>query len=172
MTRRSTRTIMVLFWASLTTMPWRTRFGISAPCPSGARRRRRRRSGRLTAALGEDRLDTRDVAPRLADARGIFELPARALKAQVEDFLAQGLDLVGEFVGGAAAQIARLGRPHTEPSSPGRTTNLVATGSFAAASSNASRATSRSTPSSSNMMRPGLTRAIQYSGEPLPLPMR
>ena len=36
----------------------------------------------------------------------------------------------------------------------------------------ASRATSSETPAISNMTRPGLTTATQYSGEPLPEPMR
>ena len=36
----------------------------------------------------------------------------------------------------------------------------------------ASRAVSSGTPAISNMTRPGLTTATQYSGEPLPEPMR
>src|SRR6202034_962518 len=48
----------------------------------------------------------------------------------------------------------------------------VLIGSFAAASSNASRATCSGTPSTSNMMRPGATRVTQLSGAPLPFPMR
>src|SRR5665213_1685716 len=143
-------------------MPWRTRFGISAPC-------RRRR---LATALAEDRLDPGDAAPRLTHPRRVFELPARALEAQIEDFLAEHFHLLGQLVRRLAAQIARLHRLHGAPSSPARTTKRVATGNLAAASSNASRAISRSTPSSSNMIRPGFTRAIQYSGDPLPLPMR
>src|SRR5258707_9157685 len=137
------------------------RFGILAPC-----------SGRLAAALGEDRLDPRDIAPRLADPRRILELAARALKAQVEDLLAKPFHLLGQLIRRLAPQIARLHRLHGAPSSPARTTKRVATGSLAAASSNASRAMSCGTPSSSNMIRPGFTRAIQYSGAPLPLPMR
>ena len=53
-----------------------------------------------------------------------------------------------------------------------RTTNLLFTLSFAAASAIAVSATSRVTPSSSNIMRPGLTTATHPSGEPLPFPMR
>src|SRR5262245_14420483 len=48
----------------------------------------------------------------------------------------------------------------------------VLIGSFAAPSSRASRAVASDTPSSSNMMRPGLTRATHSSGAPLPEPMR
>src|SRR5262249_35553558 len=53
-----------------------------------------------------------------------------------------------------------------------RSTKRVLTESFAAASARASRATSTETPSTSNMMRPGLTRHTHSSGVPLPLPMR
>src|ERR1700747_3163659 len=53
-----------------------------------------------------------------------------------------------------------------------RSTKRGLSGSLAAASSSASRATSTGTPSISNMMRPGLTRHTHSSGVPLPLPMR
>src|ERR1700744_5674105 len=53
-----------------------------------------------------------------------------------------------------------------------RAMNLVRIGSFAAPRVSASRASSGVTPSISNMMRPGATRATQYSGAPLPEPMR
>ncbi len=45
-------------------------------------------------------------------------------------------------------------------------------GSLLIARRMASRATSGSTPSISNMMRPGFTTATHSSGLPLPLPMR
>ena len=51
-------------------------------------------------------------------------------------------------------------------------TNLHLMGSLFAARRRASRATSSATPAISNIMRPGLTTATQYSGEPLPEPMR
>src|SRR5581483_471065 len=53
-----------------------------------------------------------------------------------------------------------------------RLTMRVLMGSLAAPSSSASRAVASLTPSSSNMMRPGLTRATQSSRAPLPEPMR
>src|SRR6516164_9000799 len=53
-----------------------------------------------------------------------------------------------------------------------RSTKRVLTGNLAAASANASLATSTETPSTSNRMRPGLTRATHNSGVPLPEPMR
>src|SRR3984893_7181885 len=164
MTRRSTRTITVLSQASLTTTPWRTRFGILTPS-RGLR-------GRLVAALAEDGPDAGDMAPHLAYPRGVFELAAGALETQVEDLLAEGLDLLGQLVLGAGPQVAGFHALHDGSSSPRRVTKRVPIGSLAAASSKASRATSGVTPSSSNMMRPGFTLATQNSGEPLPLPMR
>ena len=53
-----------------------------------------------------------------------------------------------------------------------RATTRVLMGSFAAARRSDSRATASLTPSISNMMRPGFTRATQNSGVPLPLPIR
>src|SRR5437773_2717348 len=53
-----------------------------------------------------------------------------------------------------------------------RLRNFVRTGSLSAASLRDSRATDSGTPSSSNKMFPGRTVATQYSGCPLPLPMR
>src|SRR5437762_13157373 len=164
MTRRSTRTITVLLQASLTTTPWRTRFGMLAPS-RGLR-------GRLAAPLAENGLDARDVAPHLAHPRGVFELTAGALETQVENFLAECVDLLGQLVLCASPQIGGFPNFHDASSSPGRVTKRVAIGNLAAASSKASRATSGVTPSSSNMMRPGFTRQIQNYGEPLPLPMR
>ena len=46
------------------------------------------------------------------------------------------------------------------------------TGSLKAARVSASLATSSRTPAISKRTRPGLTTATQYSGAPLPLPMR
>src|SRR5216683_216455 len=165
MTRRSTRTMTVLSQESLTTTPCRMRFGILYPLrpPSLLR---------LAAALAENGLDARDVAPHLAHPRGVFELAAGALETQVENLPAERVDLFAQLVGGAGAQVGGLHSLHGWTPSPSRVTNLVPIGSLAAASSKASRATSGGTPSSSNMMRPGLTRQIQNSGEPLPLPMR
>src|SRR2546423_1277108 len=164
MTRRSTRTITVLLQASLTTTPWRTRLGMLAP--------NRGLRGRLTAPLAENSLDARDVAPHLAHPSGVFELTAGALETQVEDLLAERLDLLGQLVFGAGPQIAGFHALHDGSSSPRRVTKRVPIGNLAAATSKASRATSGATPSSSNMTRPGFTRHTQNSGEPLPLPIR
>src|SRR5262249_28021991 len=102
MNRRSTRTMTVLSQASLTTTPWRTRFGISTPS----------RGRRLAAPLTENGLDARDIAPHLAHSRRVFELTAGALKAQVEDLLAERLGLLGQFIVAAGAQIAGLSAFH------------------------------------------------------------
>src|SRR3954453_14598750 len=96
MTRRSTRTITVLLQASLTTTPWRTRLGMLAPS-RGLR-------GRRAAPLAKNSLDARDVAPHLAHPRGVFELTAGALETQVEDLLAERLDLLGQLVLGAGPE--------------------------------------------------------------------
>src|SRR6185312_14658085 len=147
-----------------------------SPC-----RKRRRPSGHVLAsldlfpstglarALADHGLDARDVAPHLPHARGVLELPARLLKAQVEHFLAQLLELALQLVVGLGPHVARL---HGSPPSPTRATTRVATDSFAEASAKASRAIGPGTPSSSNMIRPGFTRQTQNSGVPLPLPMR
>src|SRR3954452_18958004 len=161
MTRRSTRTITVLSQAWLTTTSCSTRFGILL--------RSRRR---LSAPLAENGFDARDLAPHLANPRGVFELPAGALESQVEDFLAQIVNLLRQLVFAARAQVRGPDALHAVTSSACLVTKRVPIGSFAAANSNASRAISRVTPSSSNMMRPGLTRQTQNSGDPLPLPMR
>src|SRR5579862_143202 len=154
MTRRSTRTMTVLSQASLTTVPWRMRLGM------------------LAAPLAENGLDAGDAAPHLAHPRGILQLPAGPLEAQVEDFLAEGFEFFGQFVGGAGPDVRGLHSLHGCASSPSRVTKRQPIGNLAAASSKASRAVSGVTPSSSNMMRPGFTRATQNSGDPLPLPMR
>src|SRR5258708_21804680 len=160
MTRRSTRTTIVLSQAWRTTTPGRARCGMTLFLLL--------RGGR-TGALAQDGLDARDVATDLAHARRVLELAAGALEAQVEGLLAEVLDLLLQLVGGLRPDIVRL---HADASSPNRATKRVPIGSLAAARSKASRASDAGTPSSSNMMRPGLTRQTQNSGVPLPLPIR
>src|SRR5207253_2842500 len=89
----------------------------------------------------------------------------------MQNFLAQvaslGQQLVhaqlGDFfhVHGAQAALTRC-----------RVRNAVRTGNLSAARRKDSRATDSGTPSSSNKILPGRTVATQYSGWPLPLPMR
>src|SRR5665213_2534401 len=120
-------------------------------------------------ALGQNGPDARDVAAHCAYAVGIFQLAAGALKTQIESLLAKLLELALELVDRLGAHVANL---HDAPPSLSRVTIRVLIGSFAAPNKNASFASAAGTPSSSNRMRPGFTRATQNSGEPLPLPMR
>src|SRR5579862_9103176 len=149
---------MVLSILSLTTTPSRIRLGIYCSLTGGL--------------LAQHRLDAGDVAAHLAHAACLAELSAGLLEAQVESFLAQVAQLFLELVGGLGAQIAGLHGCLPQPSAPTRATKRVLIGSLAAASASASLATVTGTPSSSNSTRPGLTRAAQNSGAPLPEPMR
>src|SRR5204863_952375 len=84
-------------------------------------------------------------------------------------------ELFAELVFGLGPKVGCLShfyQPSRCEVSPRRATTLTLIGSFIAARLNASAASGPGTPSSSNRMRPGLTRAAQYSGEPLPEPMR
>src|SRR5262249_3173625 len=125
--------------------------------------------GRGALALAQHGLDARDGAADVSHARGVLELPARLLEAQVEHFLGELLELGVKLVGGLGFHVLGL---HAPAPSPRRRTTLVAIGSFAAASSKASFAIWFGTPSISNRMRPGFTRQTQNSGLPLPEPMR
>src|SRR5690606_26967573 len=98
------------------------------------------------------------------------------LEPQVELLALQFDELVGQLIVGLGAQVLELLPGHHSPPrcelSPRRATTLVLIGSFIAARLNASAASGPGTPSSSNRMRPGFTRAAQYSTAPLPLPWR
>src|SRR5262249_48193719 len=99
----------------------------------------------------------------------VFERAGGFLETQVELFLLQGEHQVFELFFALGAEFSDF---HDLAPSPRRGTNLVLIGSLAEARSNASRAVFSSTPSISNRMRPGSTRATQNSTEPLPEPMR
>src|SRR5690606_1802223 len=119
------------------------------------------------AALSEDLLDPRDVFPGLAEQTGVVLLADGILHAVAEQVLGEGLLQRGEVLAGTLAQVFGL----HDQSTP-RLRNLVDTGSFAAATSKASRAISSGTPETSNSTRPGLITATHSSTEPLPEPMR
>src|SRR4029077_132468 len=105
------------------------RFGMLCPL---------RRLGRGGAvALAENGLDARDLAPHLAHPRGIFELAAGALETQVENLPGERVDLFGQLVERAGAQVGGFDPLHGSTPSPCRVTNLVWIGSLAAASSKA-----------------------------------
>src|SRR5690606_22875212 len=154
-----TRTTTVLSCLSLTTVPCSMRFGILLALLGAG--------GALFAGHGRE---ARDVATHLTHPRGVFQLARRFLEAQVELFLLQLDDLLGKLVGSELTNVFDF---HLWISRYWmRATKRVLMGSLAAARRSASRAVASSTPSSSNMMRPGLMRAAQNSGWPLPLPMR
>src|SRR5215471_15665638 len=146
----------VLLQASLTTTPCSTRFDITSSL------------GRLALPFAEHGLDACDVSPYLPHPGSILKLAVRALEAQIEDLFPQIVELAGQLVGGLGSDIGRF---HEMASAPSRATNRVPMGNLAEANSKASRAVPSATPSSSNMIRPGLTLQIQNSGDPLPLPI-
>src|SRR5881227_2525507 len=89
----------------------------------------------------------------------------------MEAFLAQVASLGQQFVSGQFSEFFRF---HGSQAALTwcRLRNFVRTGNLSAARRRDSRATDSVTPSSSNKMLPGRTVATQYSGWPLPLPMR
>src|SRR3954469_20729059 len=125
-------------------------------------------------ALGLQRLDLGDGAAHLANPRRLLELVGGGLEAQVELLALQLAQLLGELVVGVLRNVVKLRHDQASSSSdsPRRAITLVLIGSFSAARSNAVFAIAPGTPSSSNRIRPGFTRATQCSGLPLPEPMR
>src|SRR6185437_11965278 len=104
-TRRSTRTTTVLSPLSDTTVPVRTRFGISLF------------SLRL-GALGLQRLDPGDRAANFAHAARLLELIGRRLEAEVELLALQVAELLLQLVVGLLLEI--VDRRHlTYPPRPG-----------------------------------------------------
>src|SRR5690349_7688351 len=88
-TRRSTRTMIVLSPLSLTTVPCKTRRGMGLLLRRGRAR-----------TLTQNGLDARDVAAHLADARGVLKLTRSLAEAQVELLLLQGQELLVQLVRG------------------------------------------------------------------------
>src|SRR3569623_1032615 len=163
LTLRSTCTTTVFSPLSETITPVSTRFGMSRSLLRGRTR---------TSVLHG--LDASDIATDFAHPARLFELVGHGLETEVERLALQVAELFAQLVVGLRVDVvdaAHLSPPRCEVS-PRRATTLVLIGSFIAARLNASAASGPSTPSSSNRMRPGLTRAAQKSGEPLPLPMR
>src|SRR3546814_1072836 len=113
------------------------------------------------------RLDAGDVATNDANPARLFELVGRGLETQVERLALQIAQLLVELVVGLRLEIVDPGHRHAPRCevSPSRATTLVLIGSFIAARSNASAASGPGTPSSSNRMRPGLTRADRKGTE-------
>src|SRR5688500_16820477 len=128
-----------------------------------------------TFPLGQHRLQSRDILANRAQPQRILQLFGRAAKPQAETLFLELRDARLDLVGG---QLANLFCPHSFApcvsafTRSSRTTNLVLSGIFAAASAIAFCASGFAMPSSSNITRPGFTTATHPSGEPLPLPMR
>src|SRR5579883_375094 len=101
MTRRSMSTTTVLSPLSLTTRPCITLLGIALSS-------RLRLDGSRSAALAQNGLDPRDVAPHDTHTHRRFELTARLLKAQIELLLLERRQSLGQLVVGLAAEIHRL----------------------------------------------------------------
>ena len=133
MTRRSTRTMTVLSQASLTTTPWRMRFGMSAPLALRAARRGAR-SPRMVLM--------RAMSRRTWRTRAVFSSwPLARWKRRLKISLPSVSSSFGQLVGGVGAQIGGLHRLHGEPSSPGRVDEAGArSAAWPPASSKASRA--------------------------------
>src|ERR1700712_2361489 len=170
-TLRSTRTTTVLSVLSETTVPTRIRLGIVFSLRAG-----RRFWGSLST-LSLQRLDPGDVATHFLDAGRTLELVGGCLEAEVEGLALQFGQVTRQLIVALDAHVADfvriLGGHHAAPRcevSPSRATTLTLIGSFIAARLKATAAMGPGTPSSSNRIRPGFTRAAQYSTEPLPLP--
>src|ERR1035437_8449775 len=100
-TRRLTRTVMVLSILSLVTRPVRTRLGI-ALLLSGLR------GG--AGFLRQNGLHARDFAPNLLHSALALVLAGRTLKAQVELLLAQVQQHAAQFVGRLRPHVARFAK--------------------------------------------------------------
>src|SRR2546423_15628655 len=117
----------VLSCLSLTTVPCSIRFGIKLSSLL--------RFGR--ALLGGDGFHARDVAAHFAHAAGVLQLTCRPLETQVERFLLELHQLVGELVGAHRPGVAGFHRSALSYSAM-RWTKRVLIGSLPAASARAS----------------------------------
>src|SRR6185312_6131275 len=128
--------------------------------------------------LGGQRLQPRNVLPQLPQLLNALALPHRHLEAQPEQLVPElrlpRLQLLVAHLPQALDRGPRAGvlRCALHCSSPPRLTNRVFSASLWLASRIASAACASGTPSISNRIRPGFTTATQWSGAPLPLPIR
>ena len=99
---------------------------------------------------------------------------SKQLEAQIEELLLQLHDLIIELGGGHAVKLVLLhyASPPSLVFAVSRAMILVFSGSLGWARRRASRASASATPLISKSTRPGFTTATQYSGEPLPEPIR
>src|SRR5439155_6140580 len=133
---------------------------------SGARR------GASRLALALDGEDAGDLAPRLGDAAGVIQLPRRERETRAPEVLLGLQEGIGKLLVGHLANLGDVAHRSPPSTAPSRVTTRVATGSLWLARRIASVASSCGTPAISNRIRPGLTTATQWSGAPLPEPMR
>src|SRR5690606_18630597 len=120
----------------------------------------------LTCLLIQHGFDASDILFHGAQKMGLVQLTSGLLHTQVELFLAQGQQHLSQIHSGFVTQITHFHHITV------LVTNVVGTGSLAAASAKGSRATSSDTPSISFSTLPGWTWATQNSTLPLPLPIR
>src|SRR5579872_1903747 len=121
--------------------------------------------------FGDDGLNLRVGAAHRAHFAEVGQMTGAQRKAKVEELFLRLFGFLLQLGDRQIAQLFEVMRSHACAASS-REMILVAIGSFEAASSSARFPTSRSTPESSNRMRPGRTTATQNSGLPLPAPMR
>src|SRR5215212_8010687 len=131
-----------------------------------------------------DRFDARDVFPNLSRSRRrrqladrLLETETPPLRQQVRDLLIQSRIVHCSNFGGLHATTSSttpLSSSSEVVATPMccRSMNRQSIGIFIPARRRASSACAFGTPATSNKTRPGLTTATQYSGLPLPDPMR
>ncbi|VTZ22941.1 hypothetical protein MPC4_260026 [Methylocella tundrae] len=105
---------MVFSCLSLTTTPWRIRFGIvfqTCSFPTGRSPRRKPISASLfygpAPQLRSDRLEAGDVAANDPHARGVFELSGGALEAEIELLFLEVQNLLLELIAGHDLEIGQ-----------------------------------------------------------------
>src|SRR5215213_8106986 len=138
----------------------------------------------LDFALCLDRFDARDVFPDLSRSRcgrqladRLLETETPPLRQELRDLLIQSRIVHCSNLGGLHATTSS-GTPLSSSSEVVatpmccRSMNRQSIGIFIPARRRASSACAFGTPATSNKTRPGLTTATQYSGLPLPDPMR
>src|SRR5690606_17958985 len=115
----------------------------------------------------------RDVLLDGAEPGIVVQLAGGRLEAEVEQLLLGVAELGLQLsVAQLVELVGRVGLAAHQNSPASRVTKRHFIGSLCIARRMASRATSSSTPESSNMTRPAFTLATHHSGEPLPEPMR
>src|SRR5208283_3529771 len=116
-------------------------------------------------------LDASNVLLQLANLLQALGLSHLQLKLHLEELVRQLALLMKQFGIGQVADLFYIHRQNPQ-CTPSRSTNFVRSGSLWAANRMASAASVGDTPSISNRILPGRTTATQWSGAPLPFPIR